>query len=59
MVDAHAREPLEGRSGDVVVLALTAQGRVRVEACNGIAGIGALADGAEILAGEKGTLIRN
>ncbi|HGH4669085.1 TPA: carbamate kinase [Enterobacter cloacae] len=30
-----------------------------VEACNGIAGIGALADGAEILAGEKGTLIRN
>ncbi|MGS6254676.1 hypothetical protein, partial [Enterobacter asburiae] len=27
--------------------------------CNGIAGIGALADGAEILAGEKGTLIRN
>ena len=32
VVDAHAREPLEGRSGDVVVLALTAQGRVRVEA---------------------------
>jgi len=30
-----------------------------VEACNGIAGIGALADGAAILAGEKGTLIRN
>ncbi|MGC0093125.1 carbamate kinase, partial [Enterobacter asburiae] len=30
-----------------------------VEACNGIAGIGALGDGAEILAGEKGTLIRN
>ncbi len=30
-----------------------------VEACNGIAGIGALADGAEIPAGEKGTLIRN
>ncbi len=30
-----------------------------VEACNGIAGIGALADGTEILAGEKGTLIRN
>ena len=30
-----------------------------VEACGGIAGIGALADGAEILAGEKGTLIRN
>ncbi|EOZ4638922.1 carbamate kinase [Enterobacter cloacae] len=30
-----------------------------VEACNGLAGIGALADGAEILAGEKGTLIRN
>ena len=30
-----------------------------VEACHGIAGIGALADGAEILAGEKGTLIRN
>ncbi|MCD6627042.1 carbamate kinase, partial [Enterobacter hormaechei] len=30
-----------------------------VEACNGIAGIGALNDGAEILAGEKGTLIRN
>ena len=32
VVDAHAREPLEGRGGDVVVLALTAQGRVRVEA---------------------------
>ena len=32
VVDAHAGEPLEGRSGDVVVLALTAQGRVRVEA---------------------------
>lgn len=30
-----------------------------VEACNGIAGIGALADGAAILAGDKGTLIRN
>jgi carbamate kinase len=30
-----------------------------VEQCNGIAGIGALADGAEILAGEKGTLIRH
>ncbi|MBW4203716.1 carbamate kinase [Enterobacter cloacae subsp. cloacae] len=30
-----------------------------VETCNGIAGIGALADGAEILAGEKGTLICN
>ena len=30
-----------------------------VEACGGIAGIGALNDGAEILAGEKGTLIRN
>ncbi|GHM31342.1 hypothetical protein ECZU45_51290 [Escherichia coli] len=30
-----------------------------VEACNGIAGIGALVDGAEILAGNKGTLIRN
>lgn len=32
--------------------------RAFVEACNGIAGIGALADGAAILAGEKGTLIR-
>ncbi len=30
-----------------------------VEACNGIAGIGALADGGDILAGEKGTLIRH
>ncbi|MGY5958701.1 carbamate kinase [Kosakonia sp. BK9b] len=30
-----------------------------VEACNGIAGIGALADGLSILAGDKGTLIRN
>ncbi|MGK0704228.1 carbamate kinase [Yokenella regensburgei] len=29
-----------------------------VERCHGIAGIGALADGPEILAGEKGTLIR-
>jgi carbamate kinase len=29
-----------------------------VERCNGIAGIGALADGAAILAGDKGTLIR-
>ncbi|WP_330985404.1 MULTISPECIES: carbamate kinase [Enterobacterales] len=29
-----------------------------VSRCNGIAGIGALADGAAILAGEKGTLIR-
>ncbi|WP_054178157.1 carbamate kinase [Trabulsiella odontotermitis] len=27
--------------------------------CNGIAGIGSLADGQDILAGEKGTLIRN
>ena len=32
VVDAHAREPLEGRGGDVVVLALAAQRRVRVEA---------------------------
>ena len=32
VIDAHAREPLEGRGGDVVVLALAAQGRVRVEA---------------------------
>jgi hypothetical protein len=29
-----------------------------VSHCHGIAGIGALADGAAILAGEKGTLIR-
>ena len=28
------------------------------EACSGVAGMGALADGAENLAGEKGTLIR-
>ncbi|AMO50817.1 carbamate kinase [Kosakonia oryzendophytica] len=30
-----------------------------VEACNGIAGIGALADGLSILSGDKGTLIRH
>lgn len=30
-----------------------------VEACNGIAGIGALVDGPAILAGDKGTLIRH
>ena len=30
-----------------------------VQTCNGIAGIGSLEDGPEILAGEKGTLIRH
>jgi len=30
-----------------------------VKTCDGIAGIGSLADGPAILAGERGTLIRN